>query len=268
MTLKQSSTHQVDFRSFNGFHQVYDLSKTLVTIGSQTDADISFPGLEMEHAELHHDNGVWIICRRHPGAEIRFRGHPILLKKLNPGDRVSLGTGILTFLGDGSQVITAVTEMNSISVNTQAFSLTVLSGSQKGRTIQLEEGEYTLGRYNHSKKDPVDLHRIEFHHRYMSRSHTRIFVERDRLIVEDLQSTNGTRINGRLIRKGELRQGDILKLGKFKLRVSGPSAHQRDSLQTVPVRLRDTTWKTVFIRIIFPILFVLSLLFFLSCCLW
>jgi hypothetical protein len=267
MANRQPATYKVDFRSFNGFHQVYNLSKTLVTIGSQTDADISFPGLEMAHAEIHHDGGAWILCRRHPGAEIRFRGHPVQLKKLNPGERVYLGAGILTFLGDGSQVITAVTDMNSLSGDAHMFSLNVLSGSQKGRIIPLPEGEYTLGRYNHSKQEPVNPHRIEFHHRYMSRCHTRIFVERDRLIVEDLQSTNGTRINGRLIKKGELRPGDSLKLGKFKLGVSGPPVHRPDSLQTVPVRLRDTTWKTVFIRIIFPILCVLSLLLFLSCCL-
>lgn len=47
----------------------------------------------------------------------------------------------------------------------------------------------------------------------VSRRHMKIQVENHKVMAEDLKSTNGTRVNGNMIKKAELKQGDIVKIG-------------------------------------------------------
>jgi pSer/pThr/pTyr-binding forkhead associated (FHA) protein len=53
----------------------------------------------------------------------------------------------------------------------------------------------------------------------VSRTHALVFVDRDVVSVADLMSTNGTRVNGDTVRDVDLREGDVVHLGKTKLRV-------------------------------------------------
>lgn len=243
---------KVEFSSSDGFREFYELTKLKVSIGAQTDADIGFPGLSFEHAELHHENGCWTIRKKNPQAEMRFRGHPIELKKLNPGDRIFLGAGILTFVGNSNEEITAITTLQDFPDLVEPFEMTILNGPEKGRRIRLKKGEFTLGRVSQPGVLSADSRRLEFDHRFVSRSHARIFIERYSLKVQDLGSTNGTRINGHLVKTGELKAGDLLTLGKLRLRVSGPINPQPESIPTVPIRLRDTTWNRLIWLYIVP----------------
>jgi pSer/pThr/pTyr-binding forkhead associated (FHA) protein len=53
----------------------------------------------------------------------------------------------------------------------------------------------------------------------VSRTHALVFVTRDVVSVADLMSTNGTRVNGAVVNDVDLREGDIIHLGKTRLRV-------------------------------------------------
>ena len=261
---------KAEFTSSDGFHETYELSKLRLTIGAKIDADIGFPGLSFEHAELRSENGHWVIRKLNPEAILRFRGLPVEIKKLNPGDRLFLGAGTLTFLGNSNEEITAITMLHELEKTALPFRIAVLSGPEKGRSVSLKPGEFTLGRVENPDICSADTHRIEFNHRFISRSHARIFVERFRMHIQDMESTNGTRINGRLIKTGELNPGDILTLGKLKLRVSGPESpdHRADAIPTVAVRLRDTTWTRIICLYIVPgtVILLLSILLLLNCC--
>ena len=48
----------------------------------------------------------------------------------------------------------------------------------------------------------------------MSREHAAISWEGDHYLIEDLQTTNGTRLNGKRVRSGELNDGDKIQLGQ------------------------------------------------------
>jgi pSer/pThr/pTyr-binding forkhead associated (FHA) protein len=51
----------------------------------------------------------------------------------------------------------------------------------------------------------------------VSRLHCRLTADRsDQLIVEDLDSTNGTMVNGRRVKRSLLRAGDRLKVGRIE----------------------------------------------------
>ncbi len=57
----------------------------------------------------------------------------------------------------------------------------------------------------------------------ISRIHCRLTADRsDQLIVEDLQSTNGTVVNGRKTDRSVLRAGDRLLVGRVEFTVSRP----------------------------------------------
>jgi pSer/pThr/pTyr-binding forkhead associated (FHA) protein len=56
----------------------------------------------------------------------------------------------------------------------------------------------------------------------MSRAHAAIGYDGDRFFVQDLGSTNGTRVNGSPEQKASLKDGDDVQLGKLLLRVTLP----------------------------------------------
>jgi len=54
----------------------------------------------------------------------------------------------------------------------------------------------------------------------ISREHARIFLEDDKLFIEDMGSSNGITINEKKVPKGELAPGDMVKLGVVEFRVA------------------------------------------------
>ena len=53
----------------------------------------------------------------------------------------------------------------------------------------------------------------------VSRRHAELFTEDGRWLLRDLDSSNGTWLNGRRIVEAEVRPGDVLHLGGCRLRV-------------------------------------------------
>lgn len=54
----------------------------------------------------------------------------------------------------------------------------------------------------------------------ISREHARVFLEDDRLMIEDMGSSNGVQINGDKVKKGPLAPGDMVQLGVVEFRVA------------------------------------------------
>src|SRR5690606_38087336 len=80
----------------------------------------------------------------------------------------------------------------------------VLSGPAMGRQILLEEGEKTLGR---SPEADITLEDAA-----ISRFHFKVIVYNNIATLEDLQSTNGTFVNGERIRRYDLRPNDKIQI--------------------------------------------------------
>jgi pSer/pThr/pTyr-binding forkhead associated (FHA) protein len=54
----------------------------------------------------------------------------------------------------------------------------------------------------------------------VSRIHCRLTAEAsDQLVVEDLKSTNGTKVNGQPVERSVLKTGDVLTVGRVEFRV-------------------------------------------------
>ena len=58
----------------------------------------------------------------------------------------------------------------------------------------------------------------------VSRLHCRLTLQADGLLVEDLESTNGTFVNGERVTKLLLRTGDALKVGRMEFTVREATA--------------------------------------------
>ncbi|CAB4536740.1 unannotated protein [freshwater metagenome] len=87
--------------------------------------------------------------------------------------------------------------------------LVVRSGSQAGATFALRGPLTRLGRHPDSEIILDDI--------TVSRRHADIHRSGDRYVVRDAGSLNGTYVNHQRVDEVELRQGDELQVGKFRL---------------------------------------------------
>jgi diguanylate cyclase (GGDEF)-like protein len=71
----------------------------------------------------------------------------------------------------------------------------------------------------------------------VSRRHARVVRDADGVAVADLDSSNGTLVNGQLGRHGRLRPGDSLEVGSVPLRLELVSALELEELRAVVRRL-------------------------------
>jgi pSer/pThr/pTyr-binding forkhead associated (FHA) protein len=80
------------------------------------------------------------------------------------------------------------------------------------KTLETDKQEITIGR-----NDNNDIH---INNLGASKIHARIFRRNDEYIIEDLKSTNGTRLNNQSIITGKLTGNDVVTIGKHDLFIS------------------------------------------------
>jgi pSer/pThr/pTyr-binding forkhead associated (FHA) protein len=94
------------------------------------------------------------------------------------------------------------------------YILEILSGPLDGKTWPFE-GEITIGRDDALAAACITLDR------YISRKHARVRREGDRLVLEDLASRNGTRVDGNIVAaQTTIAPGERFIIGRTLLRVT------------------------------------------------
>lgn len=83
----------------------------------------------------------------------------------------------------------------------------------EGPDLQLDKPIILIGRYQECD--------IQIPSRKVSRRHCCIAQVNDHLVVRDLYSTNGVRINGVRVREGQLSAGDELTIANLRYQVCG-----------------------------------------------
>ncbi len=84
--------------------------------------------------------------------------------------------------------------------------LRVLDGADRGRFFSDVPTPFTVGR---EEGNPIQLNDDR-----VSRFHLKIQEDQDRIVLTDLQSTNGTRVNGETAQVWVLKPGDVIGLGR------------------------------------------------------
>lgn len=89
------------------------------------------------------------------------------------------------------------------------ITLRVLDGADRGRVYENITTPVTIGR--------EEGNAVQLNDERISRYHVKIQEDGDRLILTDLASTNGTRVNGEDVQLRVLRYGDVIMLGRSVL---------------------------------------------------
>jgi predicted component of type VI protein secretion system len=102
------------------------------------------------------------------------------------------------------------------------------------KEVQLTKDRTTLGRrpYNDIVIDNLAV----------SGEHAVIHMGADEVLLEDLNSTNGTYVNGKAIKKQALQNGDGIEVGKYKIKfVADNAADNFDKTQLFQARPASTS---------------------------
>jgi pSer/pThr/pTyr-binding forkhead associated (FHA) protein len=86
-----------------------------------------------------------------------------------------------------------------------AFQLKIAEGKEAGREFLFEQGSVVIGRTSECDVVVYDPG--------VSRKHARIFADGDGYFVEDMGSSNGTKVNGNIVQRQRLNTGDSVSLG-------------------------------------------------------
>ena len=90
-----------------------------------------------------------------------------------------------------------------------SLTLRVLDGADRGHVYQDLELPITVGREEGND--------IQLNDERISRFHAKIQLDHDRMVLTDLDSTNGTKVNGEDIQLRILRYGDLISVGRSVL---------------------------------------------------
>jgi pSer/pThr/pTyr-binding forkhead associated (FHA) protein len=89
------------------------------------------------------------------------------------------------------------------------ITLRVLDGADRGRVFDDLPTPVTIGR--------EEGNLLQLNDERVSRFHVKIQEDQDKIVLTDLESTNGTKVNGEDIQLRILRYGDIISLGRSVL---------------------------------------------------
>src|SRR5258707_15040219 len=89
--------------------------------------------------------------------------------------------------------------------------LVLLSEGLTGRTFELKVEKTTVGR--------VEDNTFQIAETSVSSHHAEILLKGSDVVIKDLNSTNGTFINGERVTEGVLKPGQILRLGMIEMRL-------------------------------------------------
>ena len=107
-----------------------------------------------------------------------------------------------------------------------SIALQILEGHERGRTYSELPMPITIGR----EEDNA----IRLNDERASRVHARIQVDDDRVILTDLESTNGTEVNGHNVKMTVLQSGDRIRIGRSLLMYWAGDAEQPGTSEKGP----------------------------------
>lgn len=186
------------------------------TLGNDAGCDvkISSPGVQSQHAELLVNGDSVQVVNLVGGTELTVNGQSVTDKaNLKPGDEIKLGGETLELHDPKSSQVKAAPQQNA----TEGWALKALNTALAEKHFPLS-GSQTLGR---SQDCDISLGVV-----HLSRKHASVAVTDKGLVIEDLNSSNGTYINGKKVTKAVAIAGDEVSFDTLRFRVIGPIIDQ------------------------------------------
>ncbi|MCD4657120.1 MAG: FHA domain-containing protein [Planctomycetes bacterium] len=209
--------------SKNGPEDSFLLGDNQVIIGRASDCGLTINSnkLSRKHCKIYPGKNVYIVEDLGSANGTLVNGkktfEPTNLKQ---GDIIRIGDTVAHFSWHPDLEIKKETK---IVEGEKAFAVLKLHSAPKNvelpKLFTLKPGKYTIGR-----KPTSDI-RINF--KSVSGTHCRLTVDAESITVEDLNSTNGTKINNiKITEPKELSDGDIIQFEKLKYILSMQSERQ------------------------------------------
>jgi pSer/pThr/pTyr-binding forkhead associated (FHA) protein len=111
--------------------------------------------------------------------------------------------------------------------------LRVLDGADRGRVFEDLETPITIGR--------EEGNIIQLNDERVSRFHAKVQSDQAKLVLTDLESTNGTKVNGEDVRLRVLRFGDLIQIGRSML-IVGNREQIEERVSHIPRKDGKTGW--------------------------
>ncbi|MBL9039480.1 MAG: FHA domain-containing protein [Archangium sp.] len=111
-----------------------------------------------------------------------------------------------------------------------SFQLVIASGKEAGREFVFDQDSVLIGR---TEECDVILYEAG-----VSRKHARLIEQGDSVVIEDLNSSNGTKVNGEAVQRQALKDGDTIGLGTIAFTFTYVHAQEGDGA-TGEVPLED-----------------------------
>ena len=204
-----------------------------VRIGRRPDLELPlpYPALSGLHARLVRVDGRWQIEDLGSTNGTRVDGErlaPRQLRPIAPGAEIKLGQVNLIFDGTVGAVAGAertatiarrlVSDLFAASSDMATPSLAIVGGVPAKAPLRLEA---TDRRYVAGRGETCDLQLVS---EEISREHAEIVRLWDGVVVQDLGSKNGVRVNDVAVGgRRRLRDGDLIQIGPATLRLSDPA---------------------------------------------
>lgn len=194
---------------------VVPLSRDELSIGRKEGNAVRLTerNVSRKHARITKRDGKYILedMRSYMGTRVNGRRLESA-HALDPGDQIGIGDYVVLFEQEGR-------ETGSLEVDLDAepqipARVVMLVGPAPGAEYALSRLPVRIGR-----SEELDVH---VNHRSISREHAEFSEVDGTLVVRDLKSANGVRVNGEDIEECGLEDGDIIDLGQVKFRFVGP----------------------------------------------
>ena len=198
----------------NGATTEFPIEKNSILIGRDSAADLRVP------------QALAFVSGRQ--AEIQKRGVEFVIRDLNSANG--------TFLNNQRLVPSVETSLNDnaiLRIGDEAFGVSV--GFAFHNPAQALEGFQPAGATMIQPTRAVVIGRgeecdLRLNHPDVSRRHARIQQVGAQFLIEDLQSTNGTFVNGAAVKIAELREGDLIQIGSTVLAFEAGQVKQYQSM--------------------------------------
>ncbi|MGX5202639.1 FHA domain-containing protein [Aliikangiella sp. IMCC44632] len=207
------------------------LVDSTLKIGSDKSCElfIDEPSVDPVHVELIVQNGEILLKNVSQHRSVFVNEVPIVKEqKLTAWDIIKVGASELEVVDPlkqrESEPVVQQENKTVIRPAVSPWMLKALTAPLDGQYFSLSNGQI-IGR---DKEAEITLPLS-----FISRQHAKIALRKEKVYIEDLNSSNGTYVNGEKIKSAELRNGDELRLDQFAFSVIGPVSKLDSKPRTV-----------------------------------
>jgi pSer/pThr/pTyr-binding forkhead associated (FHA) protein len=192
--------------SADGPGEFVPLQADLLTIGRTPDNSLALPDNQVSrhHARITRQPEGFVIEDLNSVNGTFVNGQRVTRQRLQSGDEIQIGQ--TTMIVQAPSVVTAPPERAPRRPLRARAGLRVMSADGPGEFVPLRADPLTIGRTPDNNLALPDSQ--------VSRHHARIARQPEGFVIEDLNSTNGTFINGQRVTRQRLQSGDEIQIGQ------------------------------------------------------